>query len=87
MLRTPGRYARYNTYGYDLSLVKLSLLSGYASYASYKSSRSKPEDLTLGAIAQALGGHIERDEFDELVKFEKDLPTADGLDDIMASLE
>lgn len=88
MLRTPGRYARYaHTYGYDLSLVKPTLVDGYLSYARYKSDRSKPEDKILGDIASALARHIEDDEFAEMIQFEKTLPTADGLDDIMASLE
>lgn len=88
MLRTPGRYARYaKTYGYDLSLVKPTLIEGYDNYASYKRDRTKEEDKVLGQIATALARHIEFDEFDELVQFEKGLPAADGLDDIMASLE
>ena len=88
MLRTPGRYARYaQTYGYDLSLVKPTLVEGYAAYADYKLNRTKPDDIALGQIAQAIGSHIEQDQFDELVQFEKDLPTADGLDAIMESLE
>ena len=88
MLRMPGRYARYaHTYGYDLSLVKPVLVQGYAAYAAYKSNRSKAEDIQLGQIAAALGAHIELDQFDELLQFEKTLPVADGLDMIMAGLE
>lgn len=88
MQRTPGRYARYAaTYGYDLSLVKPVLVEGYANYASYKGNRSKPEDLALGRIAEALGQHIEYDEFDELLAFEEALPKADSIDQILASLE
>lgn len=88
MMRTPGRYARYaHTYGYDLSLVKPTLISGYQSFADYKLARSKPEDLTLGQIADTLCQHIEHDLFDELLLFEKKLIVADGLDEIMESLE
>ena len=88
MLRMPGRYARYaHTYGYDLSLVKPVMLQGYAAYAAYKLNRSKAEDIQLGQIATALGAHIELDQFDELLQFEKTLPAADGLDMIMAGLE
>lgn len=88
MLRTAGRYARYgHTYGYDLSLVKPTLLKGYANYAAYKLDRSKEEDIILGQIAQALGNHIEFDEFDELLEFEAALPKADGLDAILGALE
>lgn len=88
MLRTPGRYTRYaHTYGYDLSLIKPVLIEGFLAYADYKSNRTKQEDITLGQIAKALAWHIDHDEFDEMAEFEKNLPTADGLDDIMANLE
>ena len=86
--RTPGRYTRYaDEYGYDLSLVKPVLVDGYLAYAEYKSNRSKPEDQALGKIAQALSQHMQFDEFDELRTFEADLPKADGLDQVLASLE
>lgn len=88
MLRTPGRYARYaHTYGYDLHLVKPTLVDGLSAYAEYKSNRSKPEDLVLGDIARRLAKHIEDDQFTELLEFEKALPTADGVDQILESLE
>lgn len=88
MLRTAGRYARYaNEYGYDLSLVKPALIEGYNAYALYKSDRSKNDDTTLGEIAATLARHIEDDAFDELHEFERQLPKADGLDEILASLE
>ena len=88
ILRTPGRYARYaDEYGYDLSLVKPVLVDGYLKYHEYKSNRSKPEDQALGKIALALSQHMEFDEFDELRTFEADLPKADGLDQVLASLE
>jgi hypothetical protein len=88
MMRTPGRFARYaSTYGYDLSLVKPTLVAGYQSFADYKLARSKPEDLALGQIAETLGQHIALDMYDELLLFEKKLVVADGLDDIMEALE
>ena len=88
MLRTPGRYARYAyTYGYDLSLVKPTLVDGYAAYADYKLDRTQDDDIMLGNIAIALATNIENDEFDTLLAFEKSIPMADGLDDIMNALE
>lgn len=88
MLRTPGRYARYaSSYGYDLSLVKPTLVSGYLGFADYKLNRTKPEDQTLGKIASAIAFHLDNDNMSELIQFEADLPKADGLDDIMESLE
>lgn len=88
MLRTAGRYARYaNEYGYDLSLVQPVLVAGYNNYASYKLNRSKDEDQVMGQIAAALAEHIEFNEFDKLAEYEKLLPTADSIDQILASLE
>lgn len=88
MLRTPGRYARYaHTYGYDLSRVKPTLVSGYLAYAEYKKDRTKDEDQALGQIATSIARHLENDELDQLVEFESALPKADGLDEIMAALE
>jgi hypothetical protein len=87
MLRTPGRYARYVQYGYDLSLVKPTLVEGYLAYHAYKADRTKDEDLTLGQIALALAHHLDTDNLSELIQFEKSLPMADGLDAIMSTLE
>lgn len=87
MLRTPGRYARYVNYGYDLSAVKPLLVQGFLGYAEYKLNRTQPDDQMLGQIASALASHIELDMLDELVEHEKMLPKADGLDDIMNNLE
>lgn len=88
MQRTPGRYARYAyTYEYDLSLVKPTLVEGYYAYSRYKSNRSKPEDLLLADLSLALAEHIENDQLIELIEFERTLPTMDGLDAVIASLE
>jgi hypothetical protein len=88
MQRTPGRYARYAyAYEYDLSLVKPVLVQGYFQYASYKANRTKPEDLLLGELAAALAEYIRDDKFVELLEFQRTLPTMDGLDAILASLE
>ena len=86
-LREVGRYIRYVDYGWDLSLVKPVLVDGYLAYSEYKSNRSKPEDQALGKIALALSQHMQFDEFNELRTFEADLPKADGLDQVLASLE
>lgn len=88
MLRTAGRYARYaHTYGYDLSRVKPTMVQGYEQYHAYKARRTKPDDLVLADIALALHEHIANDEFDRLLEFEASLPTLDGVDQILASLE
>jgi hypothetical protein len=87
MMRTPGRYARYVGYGYDLSLVKPILVDGYNSYADYKDNRTKDEDRALATISRTLAGHIEYDMLEEILTWEKSIPMADGLDDILEALE
>jgi len=87
MMRTPGRYARYEGYGYDMSRVKPTMVDGYHAYADYKEQRTKVEDVTLGKIARLLAQHLEYDNFEEIRKYEKTIPMSDGLDDILEALE
>lgn len=87
MQRTPGRYARYIKYGYDLSKVRPVLVQGYRIYADYKSNRSKEEDQLLGEIALALSNCIEDEAIDDLLDFEKQLPLLDSVEQILQSLE
>lgn len=86
-LRECGRYAKYVGYGYDLSLVKADLLAGYWAAAEYMSDRDKPEKVKLGKIYEAIAGHIEWDNINELVIASKEMLYLDSLDEIMESLE
>nr|DAL38042.1 MAG TPA_asm: putative nucleotidyltransferase [Caudoviricetes sp.] len=86
-LRECGRYAKYHNYGYDLSAVKDDLVVGYYNAALYLADRDKPEKKQLGLIYEAIAGHIQVDNIDQLVEASKQILYLDSLDDIMESLE
>lgn len=86
-IREAGRYAKYVSYGYDLSRVKPDLLSGYWIAAEYMSNRDKPDKITLGKIYESIAGHIEHDNIDELVIASKEIIHLDALDEILEKLE
>lgn len=86
-LREAGRYAKYHGYGYDLSLVKDDLVTGYWSAASYMSTTFDAEKQQLGKIYEAIATKIEDDEIDELAQAYQTLDFKDSLDLIMEALE
>lgn len=86
-LREAGRYAKYHQYGYDMSLVKDDLATGYFEAALYLSNHFDPDKQLLGRIFQAIGEHIDMDNLPELEKANKEINYNDALDVIMAALE
>lgn len=86
-LREAGRYAKYHGYGYDLSLVKDDLVTGYWSAASYMATTFDAEKQQLGKIYESIAMKIEDDEIDELTRAYKTLDFKDSLDLIMEALE
>lgn len=86
-LRECGRYAKYSTYGYDLSLVKDDLSTGYWSAAAYMSTTFDPEKQQLGKIYEAIAQHIDLDNIAELDEASKKIDYQDSLDTIMEALE
>lgn len=86
-LREPGRYAKYRSYGYDLSLVKDDLLEGYWAACAYLLDHFETEKQQLGAIYEAIAVHIEKDNIDQLLEASKQLNYKDPLDAIMEALE
>lgn len=86
-LREMGRYAKYHTYGYDMSLVKDDLVTGYFQGASYLISHGDPEKALLGQIYEVIGTLIEDDDIDELTARSKEIEYADALDQILEALE
>jgi hypothetical protein len=86
-LREMGRYAKYVKYGYDMSLVKDDLATGYRMAALYYSTGFKPEHPQMQAIYEAIAEHIELDHIDELELAAKDIDYTDSLDAIMEALE
>ena len=86
-LREIGRYVKYVDYGYDMSLIKDDLLTGYWAVADYLSDRDKPEKIQLGKIYEAIALHLSADNLDQLREVGKEVLFMDSLDAIMESLE
>jgi hypothetical protein len=86
-LREAGRYAKYSTYGYDMSLVKDDLVTGYWMAATYLATTFDDEKKMLGKIYEAIADHIDADNIDELQEWAKKLEYKDPLDVIMEALE
>ena len=86
-LREAGRYAKYHTYGYDMSLVRDDLLEGYFNAVAYLSQRDNPDKQLLAQIYEAIALAIEDENITELVEFGKKIPQLDSLDQIMEALE
>ena len=86
-LREVGRYAKYHGYGYDLSLVKDDLVTGYYSAAAYMMSTFDEEKQKLGEIYNTIAIKMEDDEIDELAAAFQVLDFKDSLDQIMEALE
>lgn len=86
-LREAGRYAKYHQYGYDLSLVKDDLVTGYYEAYLYHSNHFDKDKQLLGKIYEAIAHHIESDHVDELTLAAKQIDYKDSLDVIMEALE
>lgn len=86
-LREAGRYVKYVDYGYDLSLVKDDLVTGYRMAELFYLDRDKPEHKTLGQIYGKLAIDIEMDDLDRLREFGAEIPFMDELTQIMETLE
>ncbi len=86
-LREAGRYAKYAEYGYDLSLVKDDLVTGYYEAAAYLRGHFDAEKQQLGLIYEAIAQHIDNDRVADLIAASKKIDYNDELDVIMAALE
>jgi hypothetical protein len=86
-LREAARYAKYRSYGYDMSAVKADLLTGYRAASLYHSVSFDKEKQQLGLIYQILGDKIQNDAIPELVASYKTLDFTDSLDLIMEALD
>lgn len=86
-LREFGRYAKYHSYGYDMSLVKDDLATGYREADLYLSNHFDSEKQQLGQIYAAIASHIEFDNITELELAAKKIEYKDSLDTIMEALE
>lgn len=86
-LREAARYAKYHTYGYDMSAVKDDLVTGYEQAASYFLGKFEEDKQLLGEIYTKLADRIRSDEIDELATSYKTLDFNDSLDIILENLE
>lgn len=86
-MREFGRYAKYHGYGFDMSLVKDDLATGYNEAAIYHAQHFDPEKQKLGAIYQTIAMLIEDDNIDQLLVASKEIDYKDSLDQIMEALE
>lgn len=86
-LREAGRYAKYHNYGYDLSVVKDDLVTGYWESSKYYATAAKVERQPLGKIYETIAMLIEDDEIDQLAEASKEILYLDSLDEIMEALE
>lgn len=86
-IRQFGRYAKYYQYGYDLSLVKTSLVTGYEAAALHFYDHFDEDKRQLSGIYDAISKHIAADNIDELVTASKQIDFNDQLDAIMEALE
>jgi hypothetical protein len=86
-LREAGRYAKYYGYGYDMSLVKEDLVTGYWAASTYLASTFDEEKKTMARIYEVIADHISFDNIDHLIEAYKELDFKDDLDRIMEALE
>lgn len=86
-MREFGRYVKYHDYGYDMSVVKDDLVTGYWAVADYLSDRDKPEKQQLGKIYESIATSIMTNDLDRLREAAKEVLFMDSLDAIMESLE
>jgi len=86
-LRECGRYTKYHGYGYDMSLVKDDLATGYRMAELYLTNHFEAEKQQLGQIYGAIAAHIELDNIDQLSAASKQIDYKDSLDVIMEALE
>ena len=86
-MREVGRYVKYVDYGYDMSLIKDDLATGYEQASLYFESHPDSEKQQLGLIYATIGAHIRADNLNELRQFAKEIEYSDALDVIMQKLE
>lgn len=86
-MREVGRYVKYVDYGYDMSMIKDDLATGYEQATLYYEQHPDKEKQLLGQIYSTIAAYIRIDEFDQLRQFAKEIEYSDALDVIMGKLE
>lgn len=85
-IRQMGRYAKYLQYGYDLSLVKDDLVTGYREAELYFSASFSSEHNQLGKIYSVIADYIEDDNVTDMLLASKEIDFNDELDVIFEAL-
>ena len=74
-------------YGYDISLIKDDMLTGYALIARFMRDRGDAEKVRLAEIYERIAELIVDDDIDQLMKAGLLIPNLDQLDQILEALE
>lgn len=86
-IRQAGRAVKYHGYGYDLSQVFPTLITGYRIAAGHHADHFDPEKVALGQIYDRLADHLEDGEFDKIREADKLLPQWRDVDAILERLD
>ena len=86
-LREAGRYAKYHSRGFDLTLVKDDLVTGYYEISGYMRHRGDADRIIQAEIYETIARKILDDEINDLLQSAKVLPTLDSLDQILQAVE
>lgn len=86
-IRQAGRAVKYISYGYDLSNVVPTLITGYRIAAQHHADHFDPEKQTLGAIYDRLADHLEDGDHDAILEADRILPQWRDVDTILEALD
>ena len=86
-IRQAGRAVKYHGYGYDLSQVFPTLITGYRIAAGHHADHFDPEKVALGQIYDRLADHLEDGEFDKIKEADLMLPQWRDVDAILERLD
>lgn len=86
-LREVARYVKYHGYGYDLSLVKDDLVTGYFAAAAYFLGQFDKDKQMLGKIYETIAIKMDADDLADLAAMSAQIDYKDSLDRIMEALE
>lgn len=86
-IRQAGRAVKYHGYGYDLTNVLPTLITGYRIAAGHHADHFDPEKVVLGEIYSRLADHLEDGEFDKIKEADLMLPQWRDVDAILERLD
>lgn len=86
-LREVGRYIKYLDYGYDLTRVRETLLTGYQSISAYMINKGDEDKVKLGEIYRSIAESIEDEALDKLRELGVEIMYLDDLDRILEALD